>query len=205
MIKLDMPIIVEGKYDKIKLSSLFDTAIITTDGFGIFKDRQKAELIRTLSEKSGVIVLTDSDSAGGIIRSYLKNIIGEEKIHHVFLPEIKGKERRKNAPSREGLLGVEGVSPDIILKAFERFLPQESAASQQETGNHPEPITAAFFMECGLSGTENSAARRAYLLSRLGIPNAVSPSTLRRVLERVTTREEIRRIMEDYREESAAR
>ena len=199
MIKLDMPIIVEGKYDKIKLSSLFDTAIITTDGFGIFKDRQKTELIRTLS------VLTDSDSAGGIIRSYLKNIIGEEKIHHVFLPEIKGKERRKSAPSREGLLGVEGISPDIILKAFERFLPRKSAASQSESESQPEPITAAFLMECGLSGTENSAARRAFLLSRLGIPCAVSSSTLRRVLERVTTREEIRRIMEEYREESAAR
>ena len=123
MIRLDMPIIVEGKYDKIKLSLIFDTVIITTDGFGIFKNKEKVELIKKLSEKNGIIILTDSDSAGSIIRSYLKNILSEDKIHHILLPPVKGKERRKNKPSAEGILGVEGMDQEVIIKAFERFLP----------------------------------------------------------------------------------
>ena len=185
MIHLDIPIIVEGKYDKIKLSSFIDATIITTDGFQIFKSKEKAQLIKRLAEKKGIIVLTDSDSAGSIIRSYLKNIIGEEKIYNIFLPEIKGKERRKDKPSSEGLLGVEGIDKDIILNAFKKFLPKNSQSDKKDE------ITKAFLMQWGLSGCENSAALRKKLLGRLGIPSSVAPNTLVRVLNDITTKEEI--------------
>lgn len=191
MIRLDMPIIVEGKYDKIKLSSLFDTTILTTDGFGIFKNAEKVALIRRLAEKNGIIVLTDSDSAGGIIRSYLKNILKDEQIHHVFLPRIVGKERRKTKPSSEGLLGVEGMDQQIILKAFSRFLPSEE-------GPPPAEITTSFLMELGLSGMPDSKARRCFLLDRLELPRAISPTTLRKVLGQISDPDTIQTIMKEY-------
>lgn len=192
MIKLDLPIIVEGKYDKIKLSSIFDTVILTTEGFGIFKNKEKVELIKKLSEKNGIIVLTDSDSAGGIIRSYLKNILSEDKIHHVFLPRIKGKEKRKNKESSEGLLGVEGIDKETILKAFERFLPQ--GISQNKT-----PVTTAFLMSLGLSGCDDSALKRKYLLDKLNLPYCISSSTLRKILSEISSQEEIADIMKNYK------
>lgn len=193
MISLDMPIIVEGKYDKIKLSSIVDATIITTEGFGIFKNKDRVQLIKKLSEKKGVIVLTDSDSAGSIIRSYLKNIIGEEKIYNVFLPEIKGKERRKITPSAEGLLGVEGVDKEIILSALKRFLPDNKLQPK-------EPITKAFLMQCGLSGCENSSQLRKEVLKKLNIPNSVAPNTLLRVLNDISSREEILKIIKEINE-----
>jgi ribonuclease M5 len=191
MIKLELPIIVEGKYDKIKLSSIFDTVILTTDGFGIFKNKEKVELIKRLSKK-GIIVLTDSDSAGSIIRSYLKNILSEDKIHHIFLPPIKGKEKRKTKASAEGFLGVEGIEKDIILKAFERFLP-----TNPTKGN--APITTAFLMAQGLSGTADSALRRKYLLEKLNLPYSISPATLKKVLGEISSEQEIAQIMEKYK------
>lgn len=192
MIKLDLPIIVEGKYDKIKLSSIFDTVILTTDGFGIFKNKEKIELIKKLSEKNGIIVLTDSDSAGGIIRSYLKNILSEDKIHHIFLPRVKGKEKRKTKLSSEGLLGVEGIDKETILKAFERFLPKEIPQNKK-------PITTAFLMSLGLSGTKDSTLRRKYLLDKLKLPYCISASTFKKVLSEISSEEEITDIMKNYR------
>lgn len=192
MIKLELPIIVEGKYDKIKLSSIFDTVILTTEGFGIFKNKEKVELIKKLSLKNGIIVLTDSDSAGSIIRSYLKNILSEDKIHHIFLPPIKGKEKRKTKASAEGLLGVEGTDKEIILKAFERFLPN---SPQQEK----KPITTAFLMSLGLSGTDDSVKRRKYLLEKLGLPYCISPATLKKVLGEISSEAEIIEIMKNYK------
>lgn len=195
MIPLSMPVIVEGKYDKIKLSSIFDTVIITTDGFRVFKDKQKTELIRALAKDKGIIVLTDSDSAGGIIRSYLKNIVSEDKIYHVFLPRIVGKERRKTKPSSEGLLGVEGIEKDIILKAFERFLPNEKSQNIQK-----QEITTAFLMEMGLSGAVNSKQRRLFLADKLGLPYAISTSTFKKILETITTKEQIAKIMSEFKD-----
>jgi ribonuclease M5 len=194
MIPLSMPIIVEGKYDKIKLSSIFDGVIITTDGFRIFKDKQKTKLIKALAKDKGIIVLTDSDSAGNIIRSYLKNIVSEDKIYHIFLPRIEGKERRKAKPSSEGLLGVEGVEKDIILKAFERFLPNKHEAEIA----HQE-ITTSFLMDMGLSGGSNSKQRRLFLLDKLGLPYAMSTSTFKKILETITTKEQIEKIMLDFK------
>ncbi len=191
MIKLDLPIIVEGKYDKIKLSSIFDAVILTTDGFGIFKNKEKVQLIKKLSEKNGIIVLTDSDSAGGIIRSYLKNILSEDKIHHIFLPRVEGKERRKAKSSGEGLLGVEGIDKETILKAFERFLPKEAPKNKK-------PISTAFLMSQGLSGVEDSALKRKYLLDRLNLPYCISTSTLKKVLSEISSEEDISNIMKNY-------
>lgn len=194
MIRLDMPIIVEGKYDKIKLSLIFDTVIITTDGFGIFKNKEKVELIKKLSEKNGIIILTDSDSAGSIIRSYLKNILSEDKIHHILLPPVKGKERRKNKPSAEGILGVEGMDQEVIIKAFERFLPSG------ETLKTKNEISTAFLMAQGLSGGPNSSEKRKYLLEKLELPYCVSPSTMKKVLGEISSEEEIALIMKNYKE-----
>lgn len=191
MIKLDLPIIVEGKYDKIKLSSIFDAVILTTDGFGIFKNKEKVQLIKKLSEKNGIIVLTDSDSAGGIIRSYLKNILSEDKIHHIFLPRIEGKERRKTKFSGEGLLGVEGIDKETILKSFERFLPKEAPKNKKT-------ISTAFLMSQGLSGGKDSALKRKYLLDRLNLPYCISTSTLKKVLSEISSEEDIANIMKDY-------
>lgn len=196
MIPLSMPIIVEGKYDKIKLSSIFDAVIITTDGFRVFKDKDKVKLIRRLAEQNGIIVLTDSDSAGGIIRSYLKNIVSDDKIYHVFLPRIKGKERRKARPSSEGLLGVEGVEKDIILKAFERFIPQNN----DNFVSPKEEITTAFLMEMGLSGRANSKQRRLFLADKLDLPYAMSTSTFKKILETITTKAQIEKIMLDFKD-----
>ncbi len=193
MIRLDMPIIVEGKYDKIKLSSIFDTVIITTDGFGIFKNTEKVELIKKLALKNGVIVLTDSDSAGAIIRSHLKNILSEDKIHHVLLPPVKGKERRKAKPSSEGILGVEGMEKQVIINAFERFLPKGTPPQNKK------PISTAFLMSYGLSGGQDSGEKRKFLLSRLGLPQSVSPATLKKVLGEISSEEEIALIMKDYK------
>ncbi len=194
MIKLDMPIIVEGKYDKIKLSNIFDCVIITTDGFGIFKNKEKEKLIKKLAEKNGVIIMTDSDSAGNIIRNHLKGVLGEDKIHTVLIPEIKGKERRKNAPSKEGLLGVEGVDDEIIISAFKRFLPDFKPKENKTF----QPITTAFLMEMGLSGVEGSAKRREFLLNKLNLPLAISPATLKKILGEISSREEIENIMKEY-------
>lgn len=196
MIKIDLPIIVEGKYDKIKLSSIFDAVIITTEGFGIFKNKEKMELIKKLAQKNGVIVLTDSDSAGNIIRSHLKNVLSDEKIYNIFLPPIKGKEKRKTKPSGEGLLGVEGTDKDIILKAFERFLPKTKAQVVKQQNKNP--ITTAFLMSQGLSGVPDSENRRKFLLKRLGLPYCISPATLRKLLGEISSEEEIINIMREY-------
>ena len=118
MIKLKQAVIVEGKYDKIKLGSILDAVIITTDGFGIFKDKEKTELIRSLAQTCGVIILTDSDSAGFKIRNHIKGCVKDGKVVNVFIPEITGKEKRKEKPSAEGLLGVEGVSREVLEKAL---------------------------------------------------------------------------------------
>lgn len=192
MLKINIPIIVEGKYDKAKLTSLVDAVVISTDGFGIFKNTEKQELLKSLAKKSGVIVLTDSDSAGSIIRSYLKNIIGDDKIYHVVLPEIKGKERRKSKPSSDGLLGVEGTDKQIILGALKKF-----EKMGPETSNQSAVVTKADLFEFGLSGGSNSKAKREYLLKRLGIPTSTAPNTMLRLLNEMTSADEIRDILSE--------
>lgn len=185
MIKIKQAIIVEGKYDKITLSNLVDAVIIPTNGFSIYKDRETAELIKMFAEKTGVIILTDSDSAGFQIRGRLKNIIGGGKIINVFVPEIRGKEKRKRAPSKQGLLGVEGMSGEILLSAFER-----AGVFAEEREEKKNPVTKADLMDLGLCGGENSAKRREFLQEKLGFPKQLSANMLVEVVNAMYEREE---------------
>ena len=160
--RIDRPVIVEGKYDKIKIASCFDALVITTDGFGIFRNKEKRELIKAVSAERGVIVCTDSDGAGGVIRSHLNGLVSPDKIVNVYIPRIKGKEKRKIRPSAEGYLGVEGVDCETLHKVFAPFID-----GAEITG---EKITAADLYELGLCGRENSEKRRHALCERLGLP-----------------------------------
>ncbi|MBQ1519476.1 MAG: DUF4093 domain-containing protein [Ruminococcus sp.] len=176
MIKIDEAVIVEGKYDKIKLSSVIDAVIIVTNGFSIFKDSEKLELIRYYAEKTGIIILTDSDSAGRKIRGYIKGAVGSGRVTNVYIPDIFGKEKRKTKPSAEGKLGVEGVDVKTILAAFEKA---GVTASQNEKRSD---ITKYTLYELGLSGGKNSSELRERLQVSLGLPRLLSSSALVEVL-----------------------
>ncbi|MGN0687063.1 MAG: toprim domain-containing protein [Oscillospiraceae bacterium] len=185
MIKIKQAIIVEGKYDKIKLSSLVEAVIIPTNGFGIYKDEEKKELIRSLAEKTGIIILTDSDSAGFRIRSHLRNIVKKGEIINVYIPDIFGKERRKAEPSKQGKLGVEGMSPEILLEAF-----RKAGVLADEASPKAAPITKADLMDLGLIGGENSAVLRKQLQRELGLPELLSANMLLEILNVMYSREE---------------
>ncbi len=166
MIKLNQAVIVEGKYDKIKLANFIDATIIPTNGFGIFNDKQKRELIKLLAENTGIIVMTDSDSAGNMIRSHLKQICPIGTITNVYVPQLLGKEKRKSKPSKEGLLGVEGLSEDIILKALYR----SGIANSEKTLKKGKAVTKNDLYTLGLSGGENSSILREELAKHLHLP-----------------------------------
>ena len=185
MIKIDQAIIVEGKYDKIKLASIVDAVIIVTNGFGIFKDTEKLALIRYYAEKTGIIILTDSDSAGRKIRGYIKGAVSNGKITNVYIPDIFGKEKRKEKPSAEGKLGVEGIKPEILLAAFEKsgITPSEHISSGG--------ITKLTLFELGLSGGKNSSELRHRLQKKLGLPELLSAASLVEVLNTMTDRKEL--------------
>lgn len=170
--KIRLPILVEGKYDKNHLHSLVDAHIIATDGFGIFKETEKKALIRRLGEKEGLIVLTDSDGAGLVIRNLVNSLLPKEKIHHLYTPQIAGKERRKNAPSKAGYLGVEGIPADILLHLLAPFADD---APIEET---LPPLTKADFYADGFSGRDNSAALRKDLARALQLPDNLSANAL---------------------------
>ena len=197
MIKLKEAIIVEGKYDKIKLSSIVDGLIITTDGFGIFKDREKRELIRLLAKKRGIIILTDSDSAGFLIRSHIKGFVTEGEIKNVFVPDIFGKETRKTAPSKEGKLGVEGISREILESALENA--GVINRQEQNEGQSDQPkqrqVTKTDLFEDGLSGKADSKAKRALLLSQLGLPERMSTNTLLEAINALYSYEEYKQAL----------
>ncbi len=186
MIKIKEAVIVEGKYDKIKLSNILDTVIIETDGFAIFKDKEKQKLIRFLSEKRGIIIMTDSDSAGFKIRNFINGIIKTENIKNVFIPDIYGKEKRKTESSKEGKLGVEGMSAEVILNALEKagVLCFENAEKQGREITHTD------FFEDGISGGENSAGIRKALAKELDLPERISSSSLLKVINSYMTYEE---------------
>ncbi|MBE6727512.1 MAG: DUF4093 domain-containing protein [Ruminococcaceae bacterium] len=185
MIRLDIPVIVEGKYDKITLENIIDATIIPTNGFGIFKDKQKCELIRTLSLQKGVIIMTDSDNAGLMIRNRLKQICAGGKIINVYVPEILGKEKRKTAPSKQGLLGVEGMDSQIILSALER-----SGVNAQINTCCGEKITKTDLFCLGFSGGQNSSEYRKSFASFLKLPTNISSNAFLDVLNTLFTKEE---------------
>ena len=192
MIKIKQAVIVEGKYDKIKLSNIIDTPIIQTDGFGIFKDKELQLLIRTLAKKRGILVLTDSDSAGFKIRSFIGSTVDKNDIVNAYIPDIFGKESRKTEPSKEGKLGVEGVSEEVIMQAL------ANAGVFCESTEEPErPITKTDLYELGFTGGVNSSAKRKALLKFYSFPERLSANSLIKVLNCVTTYE---RFLEDVKE-----
>ena len=185
MLKLSQAVIVEGKYDEIKLSNFIDALIIKTDGFGIFKNKEKQRLLRRLADEKGLIVLTDSDSAGFIIRNFINSCIQTDKITNVYIPDIYGKEKRKTQASAEGKLGVEGISEKVLLEAFEK-----AGITAESTDKKRELITNIDLYEHGLSGRENSSAKRKELLRRLALPERMSTSSLVKILNCFVTKEE---------------
>lgn len=192
MIKIKQAVIVEGKYDKIKLSGIIDAPIIQTDGFGIFKDKEMQLLIRKLAEKRGILVLTDSDSAGFKIRSFIGSTVDQKDIIHAYIPDIFGKESRKTEPSKEGKIGVEGVSEEVIMRAL------ANAGVLCETAPEPErPITKFDLYELGFTGGADSSKKRAALLKYYSFPERLSANSLIKVLNCITTYE---RFLEDVEE-----
>ena len=188
MIKLDMPVIVEGKYDIIKLSNIIDALLIKTDGFGIFKDKEKQKLIRRLAGEKGIIVLTDSDSAGFMIRNFIYSVVPKDKIINVYIPDVFGKEKRKTEGGKEGKLGVEGMSEDILLEAFRKA----GVLCERNDSSSRRLITGLDLYEAGLSGGRDSKAKRAALLKSLALPERMSTSSLVKILNAFVSYEEFR-------------
>lgn len=183
LISIDKVVIVEGKYDKINLQNYIDATIITTDGFGVFKDKNKQKLIRFLCKKNGAVIITDSDSAGAQIRAFLKNICRNEDIINVYLPQIKGKEKRKTAPSKQGFLGAEGLGGDIILAALKK-----SGITAGEIDKR-DKITKADLYGFSLSGAAGSRAKRESFAEFSGLPAGLSSNAFLDALNSIYTRE----------------
>ena len=188
MFRIREAIVVEGRYDKNTLSQVVDTVILETAGFGVFKNQELVALLRRLAEERGLIVLTDSDGAGFLIRSRLKSALPQDRVKHAYIPDVYGKERRKRAPGKEGKLGVEGMRPQVLLDALRRagatFLDGPAAAAAA-------PITKADLFALGLSGAPDSAARRGALLRQLDLPEHLTANALLQVLPALCTREEL--------------
>lgn len=173
-IKILLPIIVEGRYDKSTLSSIFEANVITTGGFSIFNSKEKQILIRKLAERGGVILLTDSDGGGRQIRSFLLGILPKDKIYNVYIPEIKGKEKRKSTPSAAGLLGVEGMEKEVLISALSPFINSDPC---EKTGNI-RSVTKLDFYNDGLSGGAGAAELRSRLARSLGLPHDMTANAL---------------------------
>ena len=193
MIKIKEAVIVEGKYDKIKLSSLIDGLIIETGGFQIFSDREKIELLRRLADTRGLLILTDSDSAGFLIRNHIQSCIPKEKIRHAYIPDLYGKEKRKLHPSKEGKLGVEGIDPEILLESIRR----SGASAIEEAGSSEEKrkITKLDLYEDGFSGGADSSKKRQVLLQELGLPERLTAKALVPVLNSLVNYEEYQKVV----------
>lgn len=179
-------IVVEGRYDKNTLSQVVDAVIIETSGFGIFNDAEKRKLLQTMAEARGLIVLTDSDGAGFVIRNYIKGCVDPKLVKHAYIPDVYGKERRKSAPSREGKLGVEGMKPQVLLDALIRA----GATFDDEENKKSAPrISKADMYARGLSGREGSAEKRTQLIRQLGLPERLTADGLLDVLNATMSRE----------------
>ena len=183
-------IVVEGRYDKDTLLQVVDAAVITTGGFSVFNDREKLAFLRRLAEQRGLILLTDSDGAGFVIRNYLKGSLPKDRIKQAYIPDIAGKERRKKTPGKEGKLGVEGMRPDMLLETLRRA----GATFEGETNQPFQPvITKVDLLDKGLIGP-NSAAKRDELLKRLSLPAHLTPNAMLEALNLLLTSEEWEKI-----------
>lgn len=186
MIRLKEAVIVEGKYDKIRLSSLIDALIIPTGGFSIFQNKDKRNWIRKLAKEKGIVILTDSDRAGRKIRNYIQSIVGKEgAVYHAYIPEIFGKEKRKTKPSKEGTVGVEGTSDEIILKAL-----KAAGITQDRSNPVSAGLTKADLMEVGLVGLGESAQKRRMLLKKLSLPKNLSANAMLKAINSSLSKEE---------------
>ncbi|MBR5236959.1 MAG: DUF4093 domain-containing protein [Clostridia bacterium] len=176
-------IVVEGKYDKIRLSSLFDANIIQTDGFMIFKNKEMLSLLGRLADETGIIVLTDSDGAGFKIRNYIKSCLKDKNVKHAFIPSLSGKEKRKEKPGKEGLLGVEGMRDEALIKAL-------AIAGYHKEQKEEEKITKVDFFTLGLSGKKDSREKREKLAKKLNLPPRISANMLLDVINALYTKKE---------------
>lgn len=172
MIKIEQAVIVEGKYDKIKLSGILDALIIETNGFQIFKDKEKKKFIKRLADERGIIVLTDSDHSGFQIRNFVSMGIDKSKVKHIYIPDVFGKEKRKAQPSKEGKLGVEGIDNNILIRLFDSL----DISYQLQEGR--ELVTAYDLYEAGLSGTPDARQNRKVFMKKLGLPEFLSTNSL---------------------------
>lgn len=188
MIKIREAIVVEGRYDKNTLAQIVDAPILETSGFGIMKDRQQLALLRRVAETRGLIVLTDSDGAGFVIRNYLKSAIPAQYLKQAYIPELYGKEKRKTAPGKEGKLGVEGMRPPVILEALRRC---GATFEEQEASCPKGTITKQDLMALGLSGGPNSSEKRKKLLLQLDFPTQMSSNAMLQALNLLLSREEL--------------
>lgn len=195
MLKTDKVIVVEGKYDAIRLANIVDAAILRTEGFGVFKDKEKQELLRTLGEKRGLLVLTDGDSAGMLIRNYIRNIVPAEQITDVYVPDLYGKEKRKDKPSKEGKLGVEGIPDDILIEALRKAGVTEEGDVRPAASNE-RLITRMDFYRDGLAGGPNSKAKRLALQSALGLPERMTGKQLLRIINMMVSYDEYRALVD---------
>ena len=180
-------IVVEGTYDLNTLKQVLDATVITTEGFGIFHQKDKLDLIVRMAQSRGVIILTDSDGAGFVIRNHLKGCLDPDLVKHAYIPDIPGKERRKARASKEGKLGVEGMPPEVLLEALRRAGATLDDVSQDAGGR----ITKADLYALGLSGRPDSAQRRKELLQRLELPEKLSPNAMLDVLNVIVSKEEL--------------
>ena len=195
MLKTDKVIVVEGKYDAIRLANIVDAAILRTEGFGVFKDKEKQELLRTLGEKRGLLVLTDGDSAGMLIRNYIRNIVPAEQITDVYVPDLYGKEKRKDKPSKEGKLGVEGIPDDILIEALKKAGVTEEGDVRPAVSNE-RLITRMDFYRDGLAGGPNSKAKRLALQSALGLPERMTGKQLLRIINMMVSYDEYKALVD---------
>lgn len=189
MVKIREAIVVEGRYDRNTLSQIVDAPIFETSGFGIFKNKEQLALLRAVAEQRGLIVFTDSDGAGFVIRNHIKSAIPGKYLKHAYIPDLYGKEKRKDKPGKEGKLGVEGMTPEIILSA----LRASGATLEEEASETPSTaaITKQHMMELGLSGTADSSRKRARLQKRLGLPEHMSANALLQALNLLYTTDEL--------------
>lgn len=188
--RISMPIIVEGKYDKIKLDSIFDAEVITTKGFGVFKSEETKNFLRMVCQKTPIIVLCDSDGAGRVIRNHLKSFLPNERMINIYTPDIEGKEKRKKAPSKAGTLGVEGMDAELLRKLLAPYT--ENSDTVPKRGG----ITKTDLYNDGLLGNENSKARRLELQARIGLPKELSSTALLDALNLLCTYNEYKELIQ---------
>lgn len=194
MVKIQQAIVVEGRYDKNTLSQIIDAPILQTNGFGIMKDKQQLQLLRRVARTRGLIIFTDSDGAGFVIRNFLKSAIEPQYLLHAYIPDIAGKEKRKSAPGKEGKLGVEGMTPDVIIECLRRA---GATVLGDETTEPGKQITKQDLMELGLSGGSNSSILRGKLLKKLDFPEHMSANAMLQALNVLYTPEQLQRIVSE--------